>query len=461
MKMNRKGVIGFMITLALGVAVGAATLVVSNEVVKGIQTPKGTPKPTPAPVSKNSKNSPQLPAAAQQAVKTQADYYKSVNQQTATPQQAQNLRAAQITYAQEVQKSQVAPQTAAPAPTFAAAANPYSDDGTVTISGSAVQAPTNDVPAAPITAPVTSTTNALPAAAASTNTSGSTPASSGASTPAGSGFEYYKVKTGDTLFDICQRYYGDGGMWAHILSYQIPSIAGCPNLIFPGQLIALPRRVTSGGTDRFGTDGAPDTGNNGNDGAVTSGSGLPTAPQGDESWQERFQKDYLISDYTLTNSNSMTVPQIQAFLEKKGSCLAQPYRGSTPAQMIFDAAKKTGINPQVILARLQCEQGLISKKSASQKELDWALGVGAYDSGNWNTKFKGFDKQIEGAAVTYKRHYQDAKARLDRGEKVTMQIDGQTVTVKSAATYAFYKYCPHFHGNKLFYDVWRGYRSAF
>ena len=78
---------------------------------------------------------------------------------------------------------------------------------------------------------------------------------------------------------------------------------------------------------------------------------------------------------------------------------------------------------------------------------------------NWNQKFKGLDKQIDWAAATYKKHYLTAKAKFDRGTAVTMKIDGQNVTVKNAASYSFYKYCPHFNGNKLFYDVWRGYKS--
>ncbi|HNV71769.1 MAG TPA: hypothetical protein PKO06_18840, partial [Candidatus Ozemobacteraceae bacterium] len=267
------------------------------------------------------------------------------------------------------------------------------------------------------------------------------------------GIEYVRVKSGDSLSKICQNYYGNSGMWVHIVKYQIPTIAANPNLIFPGQLIALPRRLgTSEPADHSTGPYTPPT--------TSSGSTPPTASPGDESWQERFQKDYVVSDHTLTDSKSMTVAQIQAFLDKKGSCLAKPYRGSTPAQMIYDACQKHGISPKVILTRLQCEQGMISKKTASQKDLDWALGVGCYDSGNWNQSFKGFDKQIEGAAQTYRRHYDAAKAKLDRGEAVTMTIDGETVRIKNAATYAFYKYCPHFHGNKLFYDVWNGYKKV-
>jgi hypothetical protein len=240
------------------------------------------------------------------------------------------------------------------------------------------------------------------------------------------------------------------------------SIAAAPNLIFPGQLIALPRGIAVAGdasakTETVSSGSAQQHSQTGS--SVTSGSG--TAAAGDESWQETFQKDYLVSDHALTDSGSMTVAQIQKFLDVKNSVLAKPYRGSTPAQMIYDAAKKYGISPKVLLTRLQCEQGLVSKTSATQHQLDWALGVGCYDSGNWNQSFKGLDKQIEYAAHTYRRHYDDAKSRLDKGEAVVMNIDGQQVKLKNAASYSFYKYCPHFQGNRLFFDVWRGYRSKF
>jgi LysM repeat protein len=274
--------------------------------------------------------------------------------------------------------------------------------------------------------------------------------------------DYYRVKSGDSLYKICEKYYGNGGMWQHIVKYQASTIAATPNLIFPGQLIALPRGLNTSTTkpDAAVSQNASTTGAAQTQSTSSSSSGVAPST-GNESWQETFQQDYLISDHALTNSGTMTVAQIQKFLEAKNSVLAKPYRGSSPAQMIYDAAKKYSINPQVILTRLQCEQGLISKSSATQHKLDWALGVGCYDSGNWNQKFKGFDKQVEYAAHTYRRWYDDAKAKLDRGEKVVMTIDGKRVQVKNAATFSFYKYCPHFQGNKLFFDVWRGYRSKF
>jgi hypothetical protein len=38
-----------------------------------------------------------------------------------------------------------------------------------------------------------------------------------------------------------------------------------------------------------------------------------------------------------------------------------------------------------------------------------------------------------------------------------MKINGKNIKIDNAATWAFYKYTPHFDGNKLFVDVYRGY----
>lgn len=191
-------------------------------------------------------------------------------------------------------------------------------------------------------------------------------------------------------------------------------------------------------------------------GKAYEGPGSLTAADGqkDDSWRSGFQRENAISDHEFTDAGRLSQPQIQSFLESKNSVLARPVNGLLPSQAIYDAARRHGINPQVILARLQTEQGLVSKKTASQKQLDWALGVGAYDSGNWNQKYKGFDKQVDGAAQTMRRWYDDGKAR---GSRVALTIDGQKITTANASTYSLYKYTPHFAGTELNWKVYTGY----
>lgn len=460
---SRRGIIGFVVTMAVGLAIGAATIFVSSEVAKGLKEDR-PPIPQIPQAPESAREVDQAFQAYQVAQRRFEDARQSGAADVAERQAAflaarKRLERAILMTTPGVSQMDLPPLTipVPPPPTVPSGAvvaprpDPFGDHPVTldrgTLTETVAPPPESVTPDANLPSSV-----AVPAQSAGVPSV--KPASTGTPADTAGGFEYVRVRQGDSLWQICQSYYGDGGMWQHVLKYQVPSIAATPNLIFPGQLIALPRQAIRAPA------APPDTPRPTQTAAGSVSPPAPAAP-GDESWQEKFQKDLLISDHCLTNSGSMTVAQIQAFLDKKGSILAKPYRGSKPAQMIYDAARKHGINPQVLLTRLQCEQGLISAKTATQKRLDWALGVGCYDSGNWNQKFKGFDKQIEWAAATYKRHYQDAKARLERGEKVTMSIDGQQITVKNAATYSFYKYCPHLHGNKLFFDVWRGYRKAF
>lgn len=444
-----------MLTMAVGIALGAAALVVSNEIVRDKKENKGTLSSIKSPTSagnvekafeeyqKAYKAYQQAAGLGREDVKKYADAYKDAKRNLEIEILRSTPGVSEMDLS-KLEKTAADNGAADETPASAESSNPFSVT-TVKIDSSSGSSAGNSAPAATVT-------EESPAAASSAGAAADSSQSSGEIT----GMDYYRVKQGDSLSKICERFYGSSGMWQHILKYQVSSIAATPNLIFPGQLIALPRGLKA--TDKSSTVAAADKQSTS---STTAGGNYPVAPAGNESWQETFQKDYLISDNTLTNTGTMSVAEIQKFLESKNSVLAKPYRGSTPAQMIYDGCKKHGINPQVILTRLQCEQGLISKTSATQHQLDWAIGVGAYDSGNWNQKFKGLDKQIEYAAQTYRRHYDAAKAKLDKGEKVTMTIDGQQVTVKNAATYSFYKYCPHFQGNKLFFDVWRGYRSKF
>ncbi len=468
-KGNRRGVIGFLLTMAVGVALGAAALVVTSEMKREknadpLKAAKA--KSSPVAVEKAFEDYQKAYRAYQQAaglgrkdIQKYADAFHDAKRQLEI-EIFRNTPGVSEMDMDKFQPSEPSEEDgsssqASPSANDSSenAVNPFADNQIVLTENdySVAQSQVQNQPQA----------NA-PTATAPTSDDPSTANVAGDSVSENqiTGMDYYKVKSGDSLSKICQRYYGDSGMWAHILKYQIPTIAATPNLIFPGQLIALPRGLTQS-KDQDSHVNVSDGDSSGQASSESSYQSHQIALPGDESWQSRFQKDYLISDHCLTNTNTMTVADIQRFLDSKGSCLAKPYRGSTPARMIYDAARKYGINPQVLLCRLQCEQGLISKKSATQKQLDWALGVGCYDSGNWNQKFKGLDKQIEFAAATYRRHFDHAKSRIEKGEKISMTIDGQSVTIKNAASYSFYKYCPHFQGNKLFYDVWNGYRKSF
>ncbi len=168
-----------------------------------------------------------------------------------------------------------------------------------------------------------------------------------------------------------------------------------------------------------------------------------------------FAPDTIISDANFRDARSMSVSDVQAFLEGLSSTLAT-YRGRdyagrerTAAEMIVDAALAWNVSPKVILVTLQKEQSLIEDRSPSQYAYDWAMGCGKTDSSTL-TQYKGFGNQI----------WYGARA-LDRNADgwypgVRLTIDGSPVFPTNASTYSLYRYTPHLHGNTSFWMLyWR------
>ena len=131
----------------------------------------------------------------------------------------------------------------------------------------------------------------------------------------------------------------------------------------------------------------------------------------------RFNPGLIISDAAFYDYASMSVAQIQRFLESKvqtcnaregeptclrnftvnspaveetpNNCTAMPDRGLiTAAQLIFNVAQACKINPKVILVMLEKEQGLVTSKrplwtkdsSQPNRRYDFALGADCPDT---------------------------------------------------------------------------------
>ena len=101
----------------------------------------------------------------------------------------------------------------------------------------------------------------------------------------------------------------------------------------------------------------------------------------------KFNAGNIMSDYVMSNKNSMTEAQIQQFLTNKNPCndtntakaaqypnmtynikdgkfvclSKEVFNGETAAKIIWQAAQDYNINPQVLIVLLQKEQGLVSK----------------------------------------------------------------------------------------------------
>ncbi len=233
-----------------------------------------------------------------------------------------------------------------------------------------------------------------------------------------------------------------------------------------------------------------------------------------------FNADKLIEDKIFEDTQTFGGPEgIQKFLEVKNSVLAntsldflvklkepdsvtlkqgledpQPNlsRLRTAAELIWDAAKQSGLNPQVILVTLNKEQGLITSANdfdpaRLQKALDRSMGFDCPDSGGCGNLFPGFYYQLFGNYDSENNRYLGAAKSLMKsfstpngrgpvfngqvsrvGDVITLdntpsQIYNppaqQTVTLFNRATAALYRYTPHvFNGN---YNFWKFFNEWF
>jgi hypothetical protein len=213
-----------------------------------------------------------------------------------------------------------------------------------------------------------------------------------------------------------------------------------------------------------------------------------------------FNPALIISDYDLLDHGSMSLSEIQNFLEEKNSYLANYKTKSSYGQeklaseIIYDAAVNNydcsdatlsdepdeeerkikcqaieTINPKFLLVLLQKEQSLISAKTPKESQLDWAMGYGCPDSWVCNPYFRGFGKQVNSAALQFRWYMLNPNSYNFRaGNSYTFENKYSStkneeieVTIKNQATAALYNYTPHvYDGNYNFWRIWHEYFPA-
>lgn len=173
-----------------------------------------------------------------------------------------------------------------------------------------------------------------------------------------------------------------------------------------------------------------------------------------------FNKFLVIDDSEFVDL-TMTYGQIDSFLREKAKNQTKHiafrlFEGKSTAEIIYQACKNNLINPKVILAKLQAEQGLIEgvlAENPSKNQLNSALGVGVLDDGTVQQQYQGFANQINGAAETLRKNFDkanEANFGLDN-------VDGRKLIVKNAATFSLYSYTPHVAGAELFFDIYQNF----
>lgn len=212
----------------------------------------------------------------------------------------------------------------------------------------------------------------------------------------------------------------------------------------------------------------------------------------------QFRAGNIIDDGIFFNKNSMSVQQIQNFLNSKvpncdtwggqrhssGQTRAQygaskgspaPYTclrdyvqdtpsksaenqlcgaygggRKTSAQMIYDVAQICNINPQVLLVLLQKEQSLITDDWPWPIQYRSATGYGCPDTAPCDAEYYGFFNQVYNAGRIYKKYARDAQLynyRAGRNNNVLYNPNracgSSNVYIQNQATAGLYVYTPY------------------
>jgi len=213
-----------------------------------------------------------------------------------------------------------------------------------------------------------------------------------------------------------------------------------------------------------------------------------------------FNAGRIIDDGVFTNSSSMDVGQIQAFLNSKVptcdtwhasgygqnppfTCLKDfSENGRSAAQIIYDTARQYRINPQVLIVLLQKEQGLITDTWPLASQYRSATGYGCPDTAACDATYYGFTNQITWAAKMFRAVLNDSPTwyspyilgNNDILWSPNRSCGSSTVNIQNRSTQALYDYTPYrpnqaaldagygagdscsSHGNRNFYLYFTG-----
>lgn len=224
--------------------------------------------------------------------------------------------------------------------------------------------------------------------------------------------------------------------------------------------------------------------------------GCASAPLASALSGSNFQAGHIIDDSVFRDDNTMSVADIQAFLNAKvGTCDtygSQMYNGSltrsqysasvgenteftcingyyentttlannlddgpipsgaiSAAQIIYNASQEYNINPQVILVTLQKEQGLVTDSWPWNYEYQSAMGYGCPDTAECASQYYGFYNQVSNAAWQFNQYMLNPSAYdYTVGDNYILyspnsSCGGSVVDIQNAATGALYDYTPY------------------
>jgi stress response protein SCP2 len=210
-----------------------------------------------------------------------------------------------------------------------------------------------------------------------------------------------------------------------------------------------------------------------------------------------FMEGRIIDDAIFFNPNTMSVAQIQSFLNSKVTCdtngtkiysgtttraqyaaskgypstftCLPQYRENTTtkennigrpsfspagsqsaAEIIFNVAKVHNINPQSLIVLLQKEQALVTDEWPFPRQYQIATGYGCPDTAACDTQYYGFYNQVNSAAKQFRRYAdnpQNYRYKPNQDNTIywspNTSCGASTFNIENKATSALYNYTPY------------------
>lgn len=192
----------------------------------------------------------------------------------------------------------------------------------------------------------------------------------------------------------------------------------------------------------------------------------------------KFNAGNIMSDYVMSNKNSMTEAQIQQFLTNKNPCndtntakatqypnmtynikdgkfvclSKEVFNGETAAKIIWQAAQDYNINPQVLIVLLQKEQGLVTDTWPNHNvQYRNATGYGCPDTAPCDSQYYGFKNQVRNAANFFRAHLDNRSGWYKPHVPGVSQVryspvascGSSSVNIENRATSGLYSYTPY------------------
>ena len=188
----------------------------------------------------------------------------------------------------------------------------------------------------------------------------------------------------------------------------------------------------------------------------------------------RFNPGNIMSDAVMSNKNTMSVQQIQSFLDSKNPCnntktymaswyphlqynirdgkfvcmAKESFNGKSAAQLIWEAAQAYNINPQVLIVLLEKEQGLVSDTWPNNVQYRTATGFGCPDTAPCDSQYYGLENQLRLATNLFRNVLNGGWSNYPVGYTYVQYnpngaCGGTVVNIQNRATSALYRYTPY------------------